>query len=144
MKARITDFIMPLIYEQFIDNEVLSPKMQYFYFKIEGFCDAPEVFIVAADGGIQLGSASFIWDGPSVPIPLKNVTHSLSWALLNELDSEERKDLLVEEIQRAVTSKKREYWTCQYCEKKMHRGEFYDKKTCLKCAEDVLRKYKIY
>lgn len=144
LKTKVTEFIVDLIYQVYIDNEVLSPKIRYYYFKIESFCDNPEVFLVATNDGVSFGSGGFIWEELTVPVPIKNVTHTITWSVLNELDSEERKDRLVEEMLKAISTKKREYWTCQLCEKKMHRSIFYDKKTCIKCAEEKLRKYKIY
>lgn len=144
LKVKVSEFVVDLIHQIYIDNEVLSPKFRHYYFTLDGFVDAPEVFMVATEQGVSFGSGSFIWETRTIPVPIKHVTHKLEWALLNELDSEERKDLIVEEMLKAIASKKREYWTCQLCDKKIHRTEFYDKKTCIPCAENKLRKYKIY
>ena len=144
IKVRLTKFIEQLVKEKHIDSETLSTKMYYYYFKLEGFCDEPELFIVATDDGLQFGYDAFIWDGPNVPIPMKNVTHTLSWETVSHLHFEERKNIIIDKMMKAVAMKKRQYRTCQYCQEKLYREVFYDKHTCIKCAETILRKFIIY
>lgn len=144
VKARLTQFIEQLIKDKQIDSEILSDKIRYVYFKIEGFCDEPEVFIVATDDGLEFGYDAFIVDEPTVPLPIKKVTHTLSWEVVSAFHFDNRKKVIVDEMMKTVAVKKRQYRTCQYCQQKLHRNEFYDKHTCIQCAENIFRKFIMY
>ncbi|MED4206174.1 hypothetical protein [Neobacillus mesonae] len=144
IKEKVTDWVLDRIHDTRLDSEKLSLKNHFFYFKIEGFCDEPEIFLVATTFGLEWGYNTFIWDGPSIPLPTKKLTRKLPWGTLKSMNREQKKEKIINEMVKAVTSKKREYRRCQYCNKKMHLNGFYDNKTCSACAEKHLGIYIVY
>ncbi|RDI36454.1 hypothetical protein [Falsibacillus pallidus] len=134
MKSRAATWIRQRVEDSYIQSEQDSLKKHYLRFKLVGFCDEPEIHLVAKDDGLEWGYTVFFLDG-SVPVPKKVQLHALSWTELNAIPEEEKVDKIHEEMMKAINLKKKEYRKCQYCENKMHQDEFYDKKTCKKCAK---------
>lgn len=144
MKVKITQWVTKKMQDDHIDSEEMSLKNVFHYFKLDGFCDEPEIFLVATSYGIEWGYNTFIWESPSIPLPTKKFTRKLPWKDLQSMTEDEKKEKIIDETAKAVASKKREYRKCRYCNRKMHANEFYDKNTCLACAEKHLGIYIVY
>ncbi|WP_042354105.1 hypothetical protein [Bacillus rubiinfantis] len=139
MKKRIQQWVRERIEDCQIDSEAMSEKRQFHYFKLKGFCDEPEIFLVATGQGVEWGYNSFIWDGPGIPLPTKKIIQQLAWEDISLLTAEEKRAKIIAEMTKAVAAKKKEYRKCQYCHKKMHETLFYDQKTCSSCAQRHLK-----
>ncbi|WP_226536408.1 hypothetical protein [Fictibacillus halophilus] len=144
IKSKVIEWVTKQIKDSYIDSEKESIKDLYHRFKIKGFCDDPEIFLVVTRLGLEWGYDTYVWDGPATPVPTKRIIRNLSWDTLNSLNVEERKDKIIYEMVKAVDSKKREYLRCKFCNNKMHSTEFYDNTTCIICAENHLGIYIVY
>ncbi|RLQ92392.1 hypothetical protein [Falsibacillus albus] len=141
MKRRASLWVYDQISGSYIDSEKDSLKRHYLHFKLEGFCDEPEIYLVANEEGLEWGYTVFKWDNMGVPLPMKKALHFLAWKDLNVLSAEEKIDKIIEEMMKAVNAKKREYRKCKKCENKLHDSQFYNKTHCRKCAKKHLGVY---
>lgn len=144
IKIRVKEWILELINKNCIDSEEKSLKEVCHYFKIEGFCDEPEIFLAANTKGLEWGYDSVNWVDPATPIPTKETSYKISWEALNSMSAEGKMEKMIDTTIKYVNSKKREYRRCEYCNRKMHSKEFYDKTTCFECAKKHLGIYIVY
>lgn len=107
IKKRVGRWISDKMQRKFIVSQELSVKSVYFYFKIEGFCDEPEIFLVATSKGLEWGYDTAYWEEPSIPVPIKRITHILTWEILNELEVVDKENKIVETIIKAINYKKK-------------------------------------
>ncbi|WP_430789161.1 hypothetical protein VBD025_02930 [Virgibacillus flavescens] len=126
-----------LLYDHNLIND--KEKVMDFsqYYKLEGFADEPEVYIQPTDEGLELEYEATQWDG-YMPSPLPGVykKHSLSWEKLQSISKEKQQEMILELLMKTITSRKRQYRKCQFCEKKVAVEHRFDSNTCHSCASE--------
>lgn len=117
-----------------IDKEKVNMDSSV-YFKVEGFADEPEVYLIATKEGIEFGYEATQWDGymPS-PIPGMYKKHSLTWEKLQSSDKLEQQELILDLLMKTINSRKRQYRKCQFCGEKVAVEHRFDMNTCHGCA----------
>lgn len=139
LKTKAAEWVS-LIYKENSLFELDKSILNYsFYFKLEGFADEPEVYLQKTKEGIECGYEATGWDGymPSV-IPVVYKKHTLSWENLQPLTKDEQQQLIVDLLMKTITSRKRQYRKCQYCNDKVAVEHRFNSNTCHGCASDYL------
>jgi len=120
-------------YEQLTLFEVDDQNL--FSFPLIGFADEPSIYVQPTMDGIQFGYHSIYWEGHE-PIPTLKKKQLLSWESLASLSHEQQEELVVELLLKTITSRKRQYQTCQFCGEKVSPEHLFNKKTCHGCATE--------
>jgi hypothetical protein len=109
-----------------------------FDFTITGFYDEPIVFIRATDDGLVFGYKSIRWDGPATPTTTWITKYTLSWETLQLLNSEQKKEKILNMLLKTINSRKRQYRKCRFCGDKFPPEHRFDQHTCHGCATQFL------
>jgi hypothetical protein len=101
-------------------------------FKIEGFADEPEVYISLMDQGLEFGYIGVRWKDSHTPVPVKIKKHFLS--VTDYLSIRDHTSQMTDLLLKTIQSRKRQYRTCKFCERKVSREHRFDANTCHNCA----------
>ncbi|MEK4229735.1 hypothetical protein [Solibacillus sp. FSL H8-0538] len=139
LKAKVNDWIVS-IYEDYLTNNHENIMIRNpIYFKLDGFADEPEVYILATDEGLEFGYEATFWDG-YMPAPLPGIfkKHSSSWQELQSLSTAEQQEIILKRVMKTINSRKRQYRKCLFCGEHVAAEHRFNNDTCHGCASAYL------
>ncbi|MFE8698258.1 hypothetical protein ACFYKT_18200 [Cytobacillus sp. FJAT-53684] len=136
LKTKANEWIY-LLYDQCSINDKEKIIMDCpLYFKLEGFADEPVVYIRATHEGLEFGFEATKWLDGHTPFPYMYKKHTLKWADLEKLSKGEQQEAILNLLMKTISSRKRQYWKCQYCGGKIAIEHRFDPNTCHGCASE--------
>jgi len=105
-----------------------------FLYKLEGFADEPDIYMLIRKKEIEIGYVGIRWDG-QYPESVKVKKYLKKYNGINLLD-DTLIDNILEFLTKTIASRKRQYRTCQFCNEKVAPEHLYDKQTCHVCSSE--------
>lgn len=102
-------------------------------FILEGFADEPMIYIKPTYEGLEFGFEGTKWYGHT-PSPFMFKKHILIWKDIEVLNKEEQQEAILNLLMKTISSRKRQYRKCQFCNEKVAIEHRFDKDTCHGCA----------
>jgi hypothetical protein len=120
-------------------QQVTNLFMDYnnlFSFPLIGFADRPVVFVQPTIEGIKFGYHTIHWEHAHHPTPALAIKHIVTWESLEHLTQEERETTVIDTFLKIISSRKRQYRTCQFCGDKVSPEHRFNTRTCHGCAAE--------
>ncbi|MCP3741990.1 hypothetical protein [Rossellomorea sp. BNER] len=129
MRRQVQEWITDLL-------EGFYPKDEErdFNLKLEWKHGQLESYIRITKDKVAFGYGAIQWHGPHSPVSTKIEKYSLDWKEL-ELEND-KSEVLLDYMMKTINCRKRQYRSCQFCQKKFPPEHRFDSKTCHVCASN--------